>query len=180
MQVTQAIQRYYEISQACSGRSMHRLGTAVTNMVDESRVQVARFINARRKEEIIFTRNTTEGINLVANALRLKAGDTVLISDKEHNSNLIPWQKAAKDKGVIYKIVPSLPDNTFNLEAYQNHFEGNVKLVSLTAMSNLDGVANPTQEIIKSPMIEVHRSFWMELNPYLICRRMFRHLMLIF
>lgn len=149
VQVTQAIQRYYEISQACSGRSMHRLGTAVTSMVDESRVQVAKFINARRKDEVIFTRNTTEGINLIANTLRLKAGDIVLISDKEHNSNLIPWQKAAKDKGVIYKIVPSLPDNTFNLEAYQNHFEGNVKLVSMTAMSNLDGVANPTQEIIK-------------------------------
>ncbi|HSN94475.1 MAG TPA: aminotransferase class V-fold PLP-dependent enzyme [Anaerolineaceae bacterium] len=149
VQVTKAIQSYYDNSQACSGRSMHRLGTIVTNMVDESRVQVAKFINARRKEEVVFTRNTTEGINLIANTLRLQAGDTVLISDKEHNSNLIPWQKAAKDKGLIYKIIPSLPDNSFNLEGYTQLFDGSVKLVSLTAMSNLDGMANPVQEIIK-------------------------------
>ena len=149
IQVSKAIQRYYEISQACSGRSMHRLGTAVTTMVDDSRVQVAKFIKARRKEEIVFTRNTTEGINLVANALRLRPGDTVLISDKEHNSNLIPWQKAAKDKGVIYKIVPSLADNTFDLEGFEKFFDGKVKLVSLGAMSNLDGVAIPAREIIK-------------------------------
>lgn len=148
-QVTQAIQSYYEKSQACSGRSMHRLGTAVTSMVDEAREQLAHLINARRKEEIVFTRNTTEGINLVVNTFGFKAGDTVLISDKEHNSNLIPWQKAAKDKGIRYKVIPSLPDNTFDLEAYRNLFDGSVKFVSLTAMSNLDGVANPTEEIVK-------------------------------
>ena len=149
IQVTQAIQRYYELSQACSGRSMHRLGTAVTTMVDDSRAQMAKFINARRKGEIVFTRNTTEGINLVANALGLQPGDTVLISDKEHNSNLIPWQKAAKDNGVIYKIIPSMADNTFDLEAYKNLFVDKVKLVSLGAMSNLDGVAIPANEVIK-------------------------------
>ncbi len=149
VQVSQAIQRYYELSQACSGRSMHRLGTAVTTMVDESRVQVARFINAGRKEEIVFTRNTTEGINLVANALRLQPGDTVLISDKEHNSNLIPWQKTAKDKGLTYKVVPSLADNTFDLVTYKKFFDSNIKLVSLAAMSNLDGVAIPAEEIIR-------------------------------
>jgi cysteine desulfurase/selenocysteine lyase len=149
VQVTQAIQRYYEVSQACSGRSMHRLGTSVTNMVDEARIELARFINARCKEEIIFTRNTTEGINLVANALRMRAGDTILISDKEHNSNLIPWQKAAKDRGIIYKIIPSLPDNSFDLDTYERLFDNQVKLVSLAAMSNLDGVAIPAMEIIK-------------------------------
>jgi cysteine desulfurase/selenocysteine lyase len=149
VQVTKAIQSYYELSQACSGRSMHRLGTTVTTMVDEARVQIAKFINARRKEEIIFTRNTTEGINLVANALRLQAGDIILISDKEHNSNLIPWQKAARDRGLIYKIVPSSPDNTFDLQAFERFFDNKIKLVSLAAMSNLDGTTIPAGEVIR-------------------------------
>lgn len=149
IQVTEAIQSYYELSQACSGRSMHRLGTAVTTMVDEARAQIARFINAKRKEEIIFTRNTTEGINLVANALRLQAGDTILISDKEHNSNLIPWQKAARDRGIIFKIVPSLPDNTFDIQGFEQFFSEKIKLVSMTAMSNLDGVSIPAGEVIR-------------------------------
>ena len=149
IQVTEAIQSYYELSQACSGRSMHRLGTAVTTMVDEARAQIARFINAKRKEEIIITRNTTEGINLVANALRLQAGDTILISDKEHNSNLIPWQKAARDRGIIFKIVHSLPDNTFDIQGFEQYFSEKIKLVSMTAMSNLDGVSIPAGEVIR-------------------------------
>ncbi len=148
-QVTQAIQSYYELSQACSGRSMHRLGSVVTTMVDESRGQIARFINAKRKEEVVFTRNTTESINLVAHALKWQPGDTVIISDKEHNSNLIPWQKIARDKGIVYKIVQSLPDNTFNLDAYKKLFEAKIKLVSLATTSNLDGVSIPTSEVIK-------------------------------
>lgn len=149
VQVVEAVMRYYKESQACSGRSMHRLGTAATAMVDDARLQIARFINAKRKEEIVFTRNTTEGINLVAGSLNLQPGDVVLISDKEHNSNLIPWQKAARSKGIIYKIIPSLPDNQFDLEAYEKLLAEGVKLVSLAAMSNLDGVAVPVQEVIR-------------------------------
>ena len=68
---------------------------------------MAKFLNAAKKEEIVFTRNTTEGINLVANSLGLQNGDVVLISDKEHNSNLIPWQTMAKKHGIVVKIVPS-------------------------------------------------------------------------
>jgi cysteine desulfurase/selenocysteine lyase len=75
---------------------MHHLAERVTHECEEARTGFAKFLNASRKEEIIFTRNTTEGINLVANSLGLKKGDVVLISDKEHNSNLIPWQMLAK------------------------------------------------------------------------------------
>ncbi|MEA4812065.1 MAG: cysteine desulfurase [Anaerolineaceae bacterium] len=148
LQVTKAIQHYYDISQACSGRSMHRLGAYATRMVDEARLTLAHFINAVRKEEVVFTRNTTEGINLIASSLQFNPGDVVLITDKEHNSNLIPWQRAVKTKGIVLKIIPSLPDNTFSLEAFQRLLSPSVKLISLAAMSNLDGVSLPLEKII--------------------------------
>jgi cysteine desulfurase / selenocysteine lyase len=148
--VIDAIDQYYLEMAACSGRSMHKLAAGVTRAVDQSRTTLAKFIGAAQKEEIVFTRNTTEGINLVANSLDLRAGDVVLISDKEHNSNLIPWQWMAKKKGIQVRIVPSLADNTFDLAAYEKALEGQVKLVALGYTSNLDGVTLPVEEIIKS------------------------------
>lgn len=149
-QVIEAINQYYLKSSACSGRSMHHLAADVTQTTDQARAQVAKLINAARKEEIVFTRNTTEGINLVANALDFKTGDVVLISDKEHNSNLIPWQILAKRRGLVVKIVPSRPDNTFDLTAFEQRLDRSVRLVSLGLCSNLDGVSIPAaDEIVK-------------------------------
>ena len=148
-QVIEAINEYYLKNSACSGRSMHRLAAEVTRGVDQSRTLLAKFFNAARKEEIVFTRNTTEGINLVASSLGLKAGDSVLISDKEHNSNLIPWQVLAKKQGVAVKIVPSKADNTFDLAAYEALLDQTVRLVALGSTSNLDGVSLPAAEIVK-------------------------------
>lgn len=147
-QVIDAINLYYQKYPACGGRSMHHLANEVNQHCDLARSAVAKFIGANRKEEIVFTRNTTEGINLVANALGLRSGDVVLISDKEHNSNLIPWQMLAKRQGVIYKIVPSNEDNTFNLKAFESMLNPQVKLVSFGYTSNLDGVTIPAEEII--------------------------------
>jgi cysteine desulfurase / selenocysteine lyase len=147
--VMDAINQYYLEEPACGGRSMHRLSASVTHHIDQSRTAVAKFFHASKKEEIIFTRNTTEGINLVANSLGLKTGDTILISDKEHNSNLIPWQILVKRTGIALKIVPSLPDNSFDLQAFEKLLNGGVKLVSLGFTSNLDGVTIPAAEIIK-------------------------------
>jgi len=147
--VVEAVSQYYLQETACAGRSMHRLAAEVSRSVDQSRAALAKFFNAAKKEEIIFTRNTTEGINLVANSLGLKAGDVVLISDKEHNSNLIPWQIQAKKQGVVVKIIPSRPDNTFDLAAYETLLGPSVRLVSLGYTSNLDGVSIPASEIIK-------------------------------
>lgn len=147
--VIEAINRYYLKSSACSGRSMHKLAAEVTREVDQSRSAIAKFLNAAKKDEIVFTRNTTEGINLVANTLCLETGDVVLISDKEHNSNLIPWQTMAKKKGITLKNVPSKEDNTFDLQAFDKLLEKNVKLVSFGQTSNLDGVSIPVDEIIK-------------------------------
>lgn len=147
-----AVNDYYQKYSACGGRSIHRLGEKVTQNCEEARVAVARLINAKKKEEIIFTRNTTEGINLVAKSLELKQGDVVLTTDKEHNSNLIPWQIAARKSGIIHKIVPSQKDNTFDLPKFKELMEelqDKIKLVSVVDTSNLDGVTNPIQEIIK-------------------------------
>jgi cysteine desulfurase/selenocysteine lyase len=148
-QVIDAINRYYLEEPACAGRSMHHLAAAVTRDMDLTRSLLAKHFNAARKEEIIFTRNTTEGINLVANSLNFKPGDVVLISDKEHNSNLLPWQRLSQKLGVIVKNVPSLPDNSFDLAAYDQLLDEQVKLVSFYYTSNLDGVTIPAEEIIK-------------------------------
>jgi cysteine desulfurase/selenocysteine lyase len=147
--VIQAVTGYYTEESACAGRSMHHLAEAVTRHVAQARGLIAKHLNAGRSEEIIFTRNTTEAINLVANSLGLKNGDVVLISDKEHNSNLIPWQLLARRSGVTVKVVPSLPDNTFDLEAFERLLNDHVKLVSMVYTSNLDGVTFPAREIVK-------------------------------
>lgn len=147
--VLEAINQYYLKSSACSGRSMHQLAAEVTRSCDQARMMVARLLNASKKEEIVFTRNTTEGINLVANSLDFQAGDVVLISDKEHNSNLIPWQMLAKKKGIMVRIIPSREDNTFSLEAFEGLLDKKVKLVSLGYTSNLDGTSIPAGEVIK-------------------------------
>ena len=148
-QVIEAMNRYYTEYPACSGRSNHHLAATVTRLIEESRQQVARFIGAFRMQEVIFTRNTTEGINLVANSLDLSAGDTVLIGGKEHNSNLIPWQMLVKRKGIKLKILPSSPDGNFDLSAFEQALSPEAKLVSFGYTSNLDGTTIPAEQIIK-------------------------------
>ncbi len=148
-QVIDAINQYYLKESACGGRSMHHLAAEVSRSVDQSRAALAKFFNASKKEEIVFTRNTTEGINLVANSLGLQAGDVVLISDKEHNSNLIPWQTLAKKQGILVKIIPSQADNTFDMAAFEKLLDSKVRLVSLGQTSNLDGVSIPAAEVVK-------------------------------
>lgn len=147
--VIDAVSHYYQRLAACSGRSMHHLAAQVTESCDEVRGKLARFLNASRKEEIIFTRNTTEGINLVANAFSFNAGDVILVSDKEHNSNLIPWQKLSRQKGTSLKIIPTLPDGTFDLQSFTRMLDKNVRMVSLGMTSNLDGVTIPAAEIVR-------------------------------
>jgi cysteine desulfurase/selenocysteine lyase len=147
--VIDAINSYYLKSCACMGRSMHYLATEVTRECDASRKAIAKFLNASKKEEIIFTRNTTEGINLVSHSLQFKKGDVILVSDKEHNSNLLPWQQLVQKQGAVLKIIPSKPDNTFDLEAFEKLVSRNVKMVAIGSTSNLDGVTIPMATVIK-------------------------------
>lgn len=147
--VIDAINSYYLKSSACMGRSMHSLAVEVTRACDESRIAMAKFLNASKKEEVIFTRNTTEGINLVSHSLQFKPGDVILVSDKEHNSNLLPWQQRVKQQGIVLRIIPSQPDNTFDMDAFEKILDGNVRLVALGSTSNLDGLSVPMAGIIK-------------------------------
>lgn len=148
-QVVEAMNEYYFKYPACAGRSAHKLGTIVTEKYENARKTVQRFIDAKKTEEIIFTRNTTEGLNLVMNSLGLKKGDVVLTTDKEHNSNLLPIQRLAKTLGIKHEIVYSNEDNTFNLENFKRQMSKKVKLVSMVHTSNVDGVTIPAKEIIK-------------------------------
>lgn len=146
-QVIEAMNQYYFEFPACAGRSSHRLGELVTKKVKEARQAIAKFINAD-EQEIVFTRNTTEAINLLANSLDLKNGDVVLSTDREHNSNLIPWQILAKKKGIRHEIVRSGGDGVFDLKKYKELVKG-AKLVAMVHTSNLDGTTIPAKEIIK-------------------------------
>ena len=147
-QVVEAMNDYYFNFPACAGRSAHKMGDKVTKKVKEARGLIAKFINAKSEKEIIFTRNTTEGINLLANSLGLVKGDVVLVSDKEHNSNLVPWLLLRDKVGIVVKIIPSNTDGTFNLDNFSKLING-AKLVSIVHTSNLDGVTNPAKEIIE-------------------------------
>jgi len=149
-QVIAAMNEYYEKYPGCAGRSMHKFGNMVTEKYREARRVIAKSLNAK-ENELIFTRNTTEGINLVAHSIGLKSGDTVVASDKEHNSNLIPWQLLSKSKDIKHIIVKSNDDNTFNLERFEEAMGNNknIRLVTMVHTSNLDGYTMPAREVIK-------------------------------
>lgn len=147
-QVIDAINGYYVDYSACAGRSSHKMGDKVTKKIKEARILVSKFINAKSENEIIFTRNTTEGINLLAYSLGLKNGDIILISDKEHNSNLIPWLVLRDKIGIVVKTISSNEDGSFDLDNFKELVKGS-KLVSIVHTSNLDGYTNPAKEIIE-------------------------------
>ncbi len=149
IQVIEAMNLYYKEFPSCGGRSIHSLGKKVTDAYAKARETVAKFINAK-PEEIIFTKNTTESINLIAHSLHFEKNDTILTTDKEHNSNLLPWQLLS-EKGINHIVVKSNEDNTFSMENFQQSFKNNnVKLVSFAHTSNLDGYTIPAKEIIKT------------------------------
>ncbi|MBW3019183.1 cysteine desulfurase [Candidatus Woesearchaeota archaeon] len=145
-QVIDAMKEYYTDYTACAGRSAHKLAHEVEERVDKSRHTIRKFIGAGKDQEIIFTRNTTEGINLVANTLDFKKGDEVVVSDKEHNSNLIPWLKL---KGIVLKFIKTNDDNTLDLDDAKEKITAKTKLVGVVHRSNMDGVTNPIKELAK-------------------------------
>lgn len=149
--VVEAINSYYQKTPGCGGRSAHRWGTAVTGMVARSRRLVSDFINAQR-DEIVFTLNSTAGINQVARGIDWNKQDIVLTSDKEHNSNLIPWLQLQKLGQMNHQTFQSNDDNTFSIEAFEEACQGagdNLRLVSVPFTSNLDGLTNPVNDICK-------------------------------
>ncbi len=145
IQVINAVNEYYRDFPACGVRSQHKLSKEVTERMIQTRKNVQKFINAKRPEEIVFTKNTTESINIIANGMELK-NSKVLTSDREHNSNLLPWINLA-NKGIIKHDILKIKDE-FNFEDLKKKIKG-VKLLSLVHTSNLDGYSNPVKEIIE-------------------------------
>ncbi|MEM4259923.1 MAG: cysteine desulfurase [Candidatus Woesearchaeota archaeon] len=148
IQVIDKINYYYKELSSCGERAHHKLGKMVDDEVEKSRNNIRRLINAKDEKEIVFTKNTTESINLVSNSFGLKQGDVVIISDKEHNSNLLPWLELKRKQKIILKIVGTKTDNTLDMEDFKTKVKG-AKLVSMVHTSNIDGVTNNAKEIIK-------------------------------
>lgn len=147
--VIEKINEYYTDYPGCGGRSLHKIARAVTEGYDGARIAVQKFFNAQAPEDIVFTRNTTEAINLVSKSLGFGRGDVVLTTDREHNSNLIPWLSLSEKTGAIHKVVKSCDDNTFDVGRFEAMMNRNVKLVSMVHTSNFDGYTIPAKEIIK-------------------------------
>jgi len=148
-QVIDKMNEYYCEYSSITGRSIHKLAQRTKEEVENARSTVQKFINAANNQEIIFTSNTTESINIAAYGLNLKKGDVVLTTDREHNSNLVPWLFMQDKKGIKHDYVKSNPDMTFNMQEYEKKLEQGVKLVSMVWTSNLDGYTLPAEEIIK-------------------------------
>ncbi len=151
-QVIEAITHFYETSNANIHRGIYDISEEATKMYEETRTTVQKFINAASPTEIIFTRNTTESINLIAytwGEKYIQKGDEIIISILEHHSNLIPWQVLAKKKGAILKFIPIKKTLTLDLEKYKELLSKKTKLVSITGMSNALGTINPIKEITK-------------------------------
>ncbi len=149
IQVIDAMNEYYTKYPACHGRSTHKFAKSVTEKFEEARRKMRSFINANSEKEVLWTRNTTEGLNLIARTLDFKEGDTIITTDIEHNSNLLPWQWAAKTYGAKHIPLESNEDVTFNLEMFQETMNKKVKLVSMVHTSNVTGVTIPLKEITK-------------------------------
>ncbi|MHA2374485.1 MAG: aminotransferase class V-fold PLP-dependent enzyme [Candidatus Thorarchaeota archaeon] len=146
--VIDALLDYYQNHPACAGRSIHKLSSEVESDRKNARDVMRKFAGAKKAEEIIFTRNTTESLNLVLNSFPWNPGDVVLTTDREHNSSLIPCQLLQKRFNVKHEVVKSSEDQLFNFENFRQLLSSNVKLLSFVYTSNLDGYTLPVKEII--------------------------------
>lgn len=151
-QVIQALVEVYEHAYANVHRGIHYLSEEATRRYEDARRKVARFINARSPKEIVFVRNTTEGINLVAYAwglANLKPGDEVLITEMEHHSNIVPWQIICQHTGATLRWVPITPEGLLDLEALDRLLTERTRIFAFTAMSNVVGTINPVKELVE-------------------------------
>lgn len=151
-QVIDAMNSYYQHSNANIHRGVHTLAEEATSLYEGAREKIAKFINASSSREIIYTRNTTESINLVAHAwarANLKSGDLVILTEMEHHSNLVPWHMLQAEKNIELDFIPVIDNGLLDLEVYKSLLKRAPKLVSFTHMSNVLGTINPVHEMIQ-------------------------------
>lgn len=145
--VIDAVRRYYEETPYCAGRAVYEGSLAVEEAVEGARRSLAALLGGK-PDATVWTKNATEAINLVSQAYPWRHGDVVLTSDREHNSDLVPWQRLAS-KGVRHEVIPSRPDGTLDLDAWQTRLaRGDVAMVACVHVSNLDGYEAPARELV--------------------------------
>lgn len=150
--VIEAMDSYYRHSNANIHRGVHTLAEEATAMYEGAREKIAKFVNAQSAKQIIYTRNTTESINLVAYSwarANLKAGDLVILTEMEHHSNLVPWHMLQAERGIELDFIPVTEDGLLDMDTYKALLDRTPKLVSFTHMSNVLGTINPADEIIR-------------------------------
>jgi cysteine desulfurase/selenocysteine lyase len=149
--VIEAMTRYYERSHANVHRSIHTLGEEATELYEIARDRAQRFIGAARREEVVFTRGTTDGLGLIAETIgrTLRAGDEIVVTELEHHSNLIPWQLVARDRGAVLKAVPVCPDGTLDLGVFDRLLGARTRVVAFAHVSNVLGTITPVAEMVR-------------------------------
>jgi len=150
--VLEAMDRVYRECYANVHRGIYAFSEEATLAYENARDRVASFINAPVREEIVFTRNTTEAINLVAYAwgrTNIRSGDRILLTEMEHHSNLVPWQLLAQEKGAQLVYLPITDDGLLRMDLLDSLLDERVKLVAVTMMSNVLGTVNPVKEIVR-------------------------------
>jgi cysteine desulfurase/selenocysteine lyase len=150
-QVLEAMQRYYEHSHANVHRSIHTLGEEATELYEAARDAARGFIGARFREEVVFTRGTTEGINVVARAVAnmLRQGDEIVVTEMEHHSNLIPWQMVCRERGAVLRAVPVTDAGFLDMDAFARLLSSRTKLVATAHVSNVLGTINPVADLVR-------------------------------
>ena len=149
-QVIEAVNAYYRLNNANVHRGVHTIGTRATEQYEGARDRVQQFINAKHREEIIFTRGTTTAINIVAMSYgnqNLTPDDEIVITQMEHHSNIIPWQQLSKRTGATLKYIPMETDGTISLIEVEKTITSKTKIVAITQVSNVLGTINPIKEI---------------------------------
>lgn len=149
--VIDAMDHYYRSTNANIHRGIHVLAEESTASYEEARIKIANFFHARSEKQIVFTRNTTESINLVAYSWgrkNLKRGDVIILTEMEHHSNLVPWQMLAQELDLRLEFITVSDDGLLDLDSYHNLLELRPKLVAFTQMSNVLGTINPAKEVI--------------------------------
>lgn len=148
--VIEAVSNYYKYDNANVHRGVHTLGQRATDAYEGARETVTKFIHAKSSKEVIFTRGTTQSINIIARSYGdqfINAGDEIVLTEMEHHSNLIPWQQVAKRTGAILKFIPLEEDGTITMTAVRNTVTTKTKIVAVTHVSNVLGTINPIKEI---------------------------------
>lgn len=149
--VIDVLDEYYRLHNGNIHRGVHTLAEEATRAYEEAREKIAHFINAKKSRQIVYTRSTTESINLVAQTWgrkNLKAGDLVILTEMEHHSNLVPWQLLAEEKGLRLEFIPVDDDGLLDLAVYGQLLQQSPRLVAFTHMSNVLGTVNPAREMV--------------------------------